>query len=61
MNLCKIVSYFVSQMAKQIRRSQDDLWRTEYFERIAKTIASYAVSMGGIEAIAFTAGVGENS
>ena len=32
-----------------------------YVERIAKTIASYAVSMGGIEAIAFTAGVGENS
>lgn len=34
----KIVSYFVSQMAKKIRRSQDDLWRTEYFERMAKTI-----------------------
>jgi acetate kinase len=32
-----------------------------YVERIAKTIASYAVSLGGIEAIAFTAGVGENS
>lgn len=25
-------------MAKQIRRSQDDLWRTEYFERMAKTM-----------------------
>ena len=25
-------------MAKKIRRSQDDLWRTEYFERMAKTI-----------------------
>ena len=34
----KIVSYFVSQMAKKIRRSQDDLWRTEYFERMAKTM-----------------------
>ena len=34
----KIVSYFVSKMSKRIRRSQDDLWRTDYFERIAKTI-----------------------
>lgn len=34
----KIVTYFVSRMAKKIRRSQDDLWRTVYFERIAKTI-----------------------
>lgn len=25
-------------MSKRIRRSQDDLWRTDYFERIAKTI-----------------------
>ena len=38
-----------------------DLAMEMYTERIAKTIASYAVSMNGIEAIAFTAGVGENS
>lgn len=34
----KIVAYFVSRMAKKIRRSKDDLWRTVYFERIAKTM-----------------------
>lgn len=34
----KISTYFVNSMSKRIRRSQDDLWRTEYFERIAKTM-----------------------
>ena len=34
----KIISYFTGTMSKSIRRSKDDLWRTTYFERIAKTL-----------------------
>lgn len=35
----KIVSYFVTRMARSIRRSKDDLWRTVYFKRIQKTLS----------------------
>ncbi len=34
----KIVSYFVTRMAKRIRRSKEEEWRTTYFKRIQPTI-----------------------
>jgi acetate kinase len=32
-----------------------------YVQRVCNTIAAYAVQLGGVDAILFTAGIGENS
>lgn len=34
----KIIQYYTKNMTKAIRRSQDDVWRTQYFERIRPVI-----------------------
>ncbi len=37
-------------------------WPTKYFAiRIKKYIGSYAAAMGGLDAVVFTGGIGENS
>lgn len=40
---------------------QSELALSIFIKRIKETIGAYAVEMGGVDAIVFTAGVGENS